>query len=147
MKRIFLFMLAALMLTSCDNFKGSSKEDDTEEESPKKKKKKKKVVEEDEDTDDEDTDEETTRKKKKTLTDDDDTGNEENDNTTGTWTTAQRVNFMEGCVAVASKNNPAKAKSYCACMMGKIEPLYPDYDEFNRTFTSEEATRIAKNCQ
>ena len=142
MKKIFLFMLAAFMLTSCDSFKGSnSKDDDTEEEEPKKKKKKN-VDEEDEDDEEDNDDEPQTKKKKKPSDEEEDLDNEDKG-----WTKQDEKTVLDQCVSVAEKKNPAKAEAYCECMLNKVKKLYSNMNEFDRKLTTEKANELAVDCQ
>jgi len=149
MRKFFLFALAVTMLTSCDYFKGSSnKEDETEEEeSPKKKKKKKKVSEEDEEesTEDETADEETTTKKKSRSTSDDDDDVSEYESNSG-WTSKEKTLFLTTCVDKAAQSvGESRAKTYCSCMLDKIQSKYSSYTKAN-SMTESDLTSMAAEC-
>jgi hypothetical protein len=141
MRKVFLFLLAATMLTSCDYFKSSSKDDsDTEEETPKKKKKKPLADEEEE--------EESPKKKKKPVNDDaEEEVVNEDEESNGGWTKAERTTFLETCVENAKVNvTESRAKTYCSCMQKKIESKYDSYDDANNKLSSTELNRLAAQC-
>ena len=48
----------------------------------------------------------------------------------GTWTKSEREEFVTSCINSAKASlGETKAKSYCECMMFKIEKLYPKADD------------------
>lgn len=168
MKKIFLFMLAAIMITSCDNFKGSkSKDNDTEEDdSPKKKKKKPtKDEEEDEEEDDgpkkprdngrddeEDDDnedgEDDMDNEDEDMDDEMDDDEETDDDRNGRgWTNQEKTSFQNECVGEAAKRiDQAQAKTYCLCMLNKFQAKFPSYAEANKKLKEADLNAMAAAC-
>jgi hypothetical protein len=109
MRILFVVLLVAGFLTSCNNSPAVDKKDDTKKE---------------------ETDEKTKM--------DDDNKNTNTDNTdySAGWTSAQRTEFVTTCVNEASSGadgmTVTAAKSYCECMLPKFESAYPSYAEANR---------------
>ncbi len=146
-------MLAASMLTSCDNLKKKDAKTDDDEETTTKKKKKA--------LDDEETTDDQTTKKKKTTDDEDipvKKKTEENtdedytkkktttDYNTG-WGDADKTEFMRTCTEKATVNLGSEklAKNYCSCMLEKIEAAYPDSKDANK-MSQTEMKSMAADC-
>jgi hypothetical protein len=56
------------------------------------------------------------------------------------WAKSEREKFVSDCVSEAQKSiSNSEAKSYCACMLPKIEAKYPSYADAN-TKTQELTT-------
>jgi hypothetical protein len=144
MRKFFLYFLAALVLSSCDNLKTKDKTtSDDEEVTPKKKK----ALSEDE------SDEEETPRKKKPAVDD---GEEETpvvrrDNTddeesTDGWSRSERKKFLDECVANVPANvGTARGKAYCSCLLEKVEKKYSSYTQAGR-MTEVELGDWAAEC-
>lgn len=154
MKKIFLFMLAAFMFTSCDSFKGSkNNDDDTEEESPKKKKKKNADDDDNKGTKDDDDDDDDNNNNN----DDDDietNNNDDEDNDEDTdvlkelnWTGQDRKLFVTECADEAAKKlGEDGARAYCACMLFQIERKFSSYSEANKKMTKNDLNTMAAKC-
>ena len=71
----------------------------------------------------------------------------------GTWGTADRETFLTSCISSAQKdgNSEEKSKSYCECMLYKIEVRYPNPAEAAKltpeTFNSPEWKKITQGCK
>jgi hypothetical protein len=51
-------------------------------------------------------------------------------NATIVWTPEEKSTFMAACVEGKTENmGEAKSNNYCACLLGKLEKLYPVADE------------------
>ena len=146
MRKLFLYLLAAFMLSSCDNLKKKDSKSDTDDEEVTKKKKKP--------LDDEDVSDEETPKKKKptvddddmTTTDDNDTKKKNSDYATG-WTTAEKQQFLDNCAPAAMNNglSERQANAYCSCMQEKLEKLYPVAEE-SAKMSNSKMNELAKEC-
>src|SRR6478672_7378422 len=69
-----------------------------------------------------------------------------NSKTTSHWSKADVDAFTTNCVNGASANMGAdKAKSYCDCMLGKIESKYPKADDAGK-MEMNAMTEMAKDC-
>ena len=148
MKKFFLFALAAFLLTSCDNFKGSSNKEDETEEEEKPKKKKKKAGDEEEDTnndEDENNNEDENTDNEEDTDNEDDTDNDEDTDSRG-WSSSDRSQFMNTCVSESQRNlSESQARSYCSCMMGKLEKKYPNSDDA-KNLTQSDLLQMAQDC-
>jgi hypothetical protein len=136
MRKCFLYLLAAFMLTSCDNLKKKDKtsDDDTEETT----KKKKKALDEDEIADDDET-----SKKKKKVSDEENLDEESTDG----WSNADRKKFLSTCVPDAEeKAGKERATVYCNCFLKKAEQRYSSYSEANQKMDKTEVDEIAAGC-
>lgn len=141
------------MFSSCDNLKKKSSTDSDNETSAKKKK----ALEDDEATDD------PSKKKKATLNNEEETpvvkrtsGNDENDNDNTDkknadygegWSKVNREGFMTVCVSKAKDGmgSESKAENYCACMLDKIQKIYPNANDAGK-LTDERTTKLAQDC-
>lgn len=69
----------------------------------------------------------------------------------GYWTSQQRTTFMADCIGSAKESiGTEKAKSYCECMMFKVQMKYPDFNDTNQLtaekLQSPEWKKLIKNC-
>ena len=70
----------------------------------------------------------------------------------GSWGTADREAFLDECIAAAQKTSMSeeKSKSYCACMLFKVEMKYPDPSKAVELTTekldSPEWKKIVRGC-
>ena len=151
MRKLFLYLLAAFLLTSCDNLKSkdSKSDEDTEETSTKKKKK---VLDEDEESNT-DEEEETPKKKKKSVSEDDEltdvTDDKEDSNVDETkgWSKADEKKWMDDCTSTAEPRvGFERANSYCSCMMEKAKQEYSSFDAANRGITQAFVDKYAPGC-
>jgi hypothetical protein len=67
------------------------------------------------------------------------------------WKTKDRSDFMTNCIATAKGGvGEEKAKTYCECMLYKIESRYPDPEEATKLtaedLASPEWKKIAQGC-
>lgn len=149
MRKLLLYILAAFVLTSCDNL---IKSKDKDVEDTKTSKKLKKPLEDDE----EDSEDETPKKKKSKNDDEDEdtkpakSDDDDEDRTTNYssgWSKTEKNQFMNTCISTASKRvSQSRAEEYCSCMQEKIERKYPDYNEMNSKMTSTEVNDLAAGC-
>jgi hydroxymethylpyrimidine/phosphomethylpyrimidine kinase len=153
MKKVFLYILAAFMFSSCDNLKKKSSTDNDNEASAKKKK----ALEDDEATDDAskkkkatpNNEEETPLVKRNSNSDEnsnDNTDKEKADYSEG-WSKANREGFMTVCVSKAKDGmgSESKAENYCACMLDKIQKIYPNANDAGK-LTAQRTTQLAQDC-
>ncbi len=62
------------------------------------------------------------------------------------WPQKERDAFSENCVKGASAGmGEDKAKSYCSCMLGKVEVKYPDPADATKLDVAT-MTEMAKDC-
>ena len=69
----------------------------------------------------------------------------------GNWTKVQREEFLTECINTAKESKgEEKSKSYCECMLFKIEKMYPNADDASRIteadLKSESWQKIIKDC-
>jgi len=74
-----------------------------------------------------------------------------NDCLGGYWKTEDRNDFMSSCIGAAKDGmGEEKARSYCECMMFKIEYRYPSYSEANKitkqTLETPEWKKMIQTC-
>ena len=66
------------------------------------------------------------------------------------WSQKEIMEFVDECVPAAMKNGLGEldAQSYCDCMQYKIEKIYPDYAEANRSVNMNTASmkRMVQDC-
>jgi ATP-dependent Lon protease len=67
------------------------------------------------------------------------------------WTKSQREEFLSECINTAKESKgQEKAKSYCECMLFKIEKKYPNADDASNIteadLKSESWQKIIKGC-
>jgi hypothetical protein len=70
---------------------------------------------------------------------------------TATWDSANRANFVSECIIEATKNiGEQKAKTYCECMMFKVESKYPSMTDAAKltqeVFKSAEWKKLIQDC-
>lgn len=146
MKKVFLYLLALLVLNSCDNLKKKDKDSDDNEEVTTKKKKK--PVDEEEITEEE----EQPKKKKKpkddemTVVDEDDNTNTD-DNASEGWSSSQRKQFIKDCAKVAENTATSEqAQIYCECMTEIAEQKFNSAAEANRGINGAWVKKYAPGC-
>ena len=62
------------------------------------------------------------------------------------WSSSEKDVFTTNCVKGASGTmGEDKAKSYCSCMMGKLEVKYPKADDIDKVDVGT-MTEMAKDC-
>lgn len=150
MRKFFLYLLATIVLASCDNLKKKDKTDGDDEEVTTKKKKK--ALDEDEES----ADDETPKKKKVALDDEDadkdeTNGDDDNDDNNADyadgWTSTEKNKFLKECVANVPENVSAeRGKAYCSCFLQKVENKFPSYTEANAKMTQTELADWAAEC-
>lgn len=67
------------------------------------------------------------------------------------WPASFRANFMENCVGAAKAHlGEADARSYCDCMMYKVQLIYPNYVEADQisqeTLASPAFQKLIRSC-
>ena len=70
---------------------------------------------------------------------------------TATWDSANRADFVSECITEAKKNiGEQKAKTYCECMLFKVEMKYPNAGDAGKlteaTFKSAEWKKLIQDC-
>jgi len=64
----------------------------------------------------------------------------------GTWTKANRDEFLNSCTNAAKEGLGAdKAKNYCECMLFKMEKIYPNPDDAAKVSSEDLKTDYWKN--
>ena len=72
--------------------------------------------------------------------------------TGGTWTKPDREEFVSNCTRTAKEGglSEVKAKSYCECMLFKVEKRYPNANDLSKVttddFKSEYWQKLINNC-
>jgi hypothetical protein len=70
----------------------------------------------------------------------------------GNWSESDRKSFVDVCSTAAEKGGMSqrKAESYCTCMEGKMERLYPNSSDANKItnedMKTEEMQKMVKDC-
>jgi len=69
----------------------------------------------------------------------------------GTWKKSEREEFVTSCINSAKANlGETKAKSYCECMLFKIEKIYPNADDATKItaedFKTDYWQKLIKGC-
>lgn len=67
---------------------------------------------------------------------------------TASWDEPNKAEFMTQCVTGAVnefQSDTAKARSYCDCMLQKIEKLYPEPDSAGK-MSYNDMTALAQDC-
>lgn len=65
------------------------------------------------------------------------------------WSKGEKDVFMNTCVPKTQTQaglTEEKSKSYCSCMLTKLEGKYANADEANKKSTSAEMTEFATSC-
>ena len=73
--------------------------------------------------------------------------NNNNNYNNGRWPSNDEDKFTNDCVRTATPNvGETRAKEYCSCMLGKIEKLYPTYDDAEKKMTQADMQPLADQC-
>ena len=77
----------------------------------------------------------------------DNTRNTNDGNNNYRWSQSEEDQFLTDCETTASKNvSTSQAKTYCSCMLGKMEKAYKDMDDANRNYTNEAHQSWIDDC-
>ncbi len=85
--------------------------------------------------------------KSKNTADSHDHSTHDRGTTSGAWTEQYKQNFLDQCITGGTANffegDSVKAKSYCDCMLEKMQQAYPNTDTLNNMTMAEMQQRMS----
>jgi hypothetical protein len=144
MKKLLILLLACSLFAACNNNKAARERDRS---SNSRDRDDYRDNRDNNSRNDEDRDRD--RDRNTDYTNDNDDRNNSSSSSSSSWTSRQRDEFTTSCVntAVEGGMDRSMAQSYCSCMQGKLERLYPNPNDANNLdVNSTEMQNMMRDC-